>query len=81
MNRHEKAKAWRRENGLSQRELGQLVGCSLQTVFNMEKGHLPNGRPIDEQAWTRYRMACAGLAAGQQAWDWEPVAFVPVQAS
>lgn len=81
MEQHEKARAWRQTMNLSRPALGKLIGYSVRSILNMEQGQTSLQQPVDVQAWTRYRMACAGLAAGQQAFDWEPVTFVPVQAS
>ena len=81
MTPNEKARAWRDARGLSRPHLSSLIGYSVRSILNMELGITSQGQPVDAQAWTRYRMACAGLAAGQQAFDWEPVRFVPLQAS
>lgn len=78
MTPHEKARAWREALGLSQTRLGELIGYSRGSIVSMERGKDGIGRPIDAAAWQRYRMACAGLAAGQQAFDWQPVVSVTV---
>lgn len=81
MEQHEKARAWRETMELSRPHLSYLIGYSVRSIINMELGITSKGEPVDENAWNRYRMACAGLAAGQQAFDWQPVTFVPLQAS
>jgi hypothetical protein len=65
---------------LTRPALASLTGYSVRAILNMERGSTSQGKPTHPACWTRYRMACAGLAAGQQAFDWQPVAFVPLQA-
>lgn len=80
MTPHEKARAWRKAMKLTRPALARLIGYSVRAILNMERGSTSQGQPTDAAAWTRYRMACAGVASGQEGFDWQPVAFVPVQA-
>lgn len=72
MTDHEKAKAWRKKHGLTVEQLSERAGYSRESIYLFEKGFTYVGRTrgntikkrdIDEQAWRRYRMACAGVHA------------------
>lgn len=77
-NEHEQARAWRERLGLTQTELGNLVGYSLESVYWFEQGRTPPSktrkrRVIDPRVWHRYKMACAGAAQALKSrrnWAW-----------
>jgi hypothetical protein len=57
-----KAKHWRKAvMKLSRAELGRRTGYSVQAISVFELGYRPDGLPIKERAWVRYRAVCAGL--------------------
>ena len=72
MNQFERAKRWREKAGLTVEQLAEKTGYSKESIYLFEKGFTYNGRtahdrikrkPLDENVWHRYRMACAGVAA------------------
>ena len=61
---HDKARAWREAMGLSRAELSRLIGYGQSSIADLESGkYRATGRPIDPEAWLRYRLACAALTA------------------
>ena len=75
---HERARWWR-ENivKLSRRELAERIGVSESTITNFELGHVrETGKPIDENAMLRYRLACAAITLGVE-FDWLTCALEP----
>jgi DNA-binding XRE family transcriptional regulator len=78
MNDHHRAKAWRKAHKICRPKLAQLIGYSVSSIVGMETGINPKGQPIDPQSFTRYRMACAALAAGLQGFQWERVVYLPL---
>jgi DNA-binding XRE family transcriptional regulator len=74
MSEHVKAKRWRESLGLSHEQLGERIGYSREAIYWFERGMTPprnyvnklkKGRAIDPFVWRRYKMACAGYAAGR----------------
>ena len=74
MNDHLKAKRWREKTGRSVAELARLTGYSPESIYLFEKGFTYDARgknarnkirtrKLNEKAWHRYRMACAGVSA------------------
>ena len=60
---HERA-LWWRENvvGLSRSELAKRIGYSETAIMNIELGvQQDTGRPVEERAMLRYRLACAAI--------------------
>lgn len=62
-----RARAWRQSLRLTQAQLAAALDVSIVTIQNMERGHLPGGRPVSPRAWSRYRLMCAGWVATQAA--------------
>ena len=68
---HERA-LWWRENvvGLSRSALAERTGYSEAVIMNMELGvQQDTGRPVDERAMLRYRLACAAITLDVH-FDW-----------
>ena len=51
----EKAKAWRKAQGLTLAHLAYLSGYSVSAIVWFERGVTPKGSPTDPYAWTRYK--------------------------
>lgn len=64
MTEHEKARAWRKAQGLSLRELAELTGFAIRSIGTFENGVQANGKPVDEEAMRRFRLACAAVHHG-----------------
>ena len=67
---HARARAWREAKGWSRTELSARLTLSVSTIQDMEAGHHANGRAVDPANFNRYRLACAALEHGHQAWNW-----------
>ena len=80
MTEYQRAIAWRESLGLSQQQLGELLGYARATVYWMERGRtaptkLVSSKRIPDNVWKRYKRACAGLdaeAKTRQVFGWEP---------
>ncbi len=60
-----KARWWREARGLTRNDLAQLTGFSESSIRNFEAGYQNTpDRPITDEAWQRYRQACASVAVG-----------------
>ena len=60
--RSRRARAWREGLGLTRPELAALIGYSLDSVQAFEGGvNRKTGKPIDDDAWEKYKLACAFL--------------------
>jgi transcriptional regulator with XRE-family HTH domain len=70
---HVRAKAWRLSHGLTQKELGRMIGYSASGIHNLEAGrHRYTGVPTKPKDMLRYKMACAAVASGLT-FDWDRV--------
>ncbi len=59
----QKAKTWREKRGWSVKQLSEKTGFSIEAVYRFERGTVAydgKQKRIDEAAWKRFRMACAG---------------------
>lgn len=74
MNDHLKAKRWREKTKLSVAALAERTGYSPESIYLFEKGFTYDARgktkrgdirknALNERAFHRYRMACAGVSA------------------
>lgn len=82
MTEHLKAKKWRERHGLTVPDLAKVTGYSIESIYLFEKGFRYDERgatragelrvvKINNNAWQRYRMACAGVAAlGKRKFGW-----------
>lgn len=65
--RHEKALAWRKAAGLSRAKLAEITGYSASSIQNFEEGGYRGKAGTDKlipgDAWARYALACAAVAA------------------
>jgi transcriptional regulator with XRE-family HTH domain len=61
MNEIEQARAWRRQMGLTMKELGELTGYSPEAIFLYERGQNSQGKPHAPYAWRRYKLACLAV--------------------
>jgi hypothetical protein len=63
---HERAKWWRiHQAKLTQAELAGRIGLSVKQVANLEAG-----RETNASAWRRYRLLCAAVDRGAEAFAW-----------
>jgi transcriptional regulator with XRE-family HTH domain len=70
---HQRAREWRERMGLTLRELGELTGYGLKTVWWMEQGRSSRGEPTKPWVMQRYRLACAAVErklVAQEEFDW-----------
>lgn len=58
------AKAWRTRLKLSKPALSEKTGFSKSSIDAFEAGSRRDGKPIDENAFRRYRLCCAAIDAG-----------------
>lgn len=64
-----KARAWREAHNLTPRQLSDLVGWSVASIWFFENGTTPSAKSQDHDrslkwwVWMRYKRACAGLDA------------------
>lgn len=78
MTEHKKARAWRQSLNLTQKELGEQLGYSVEAINWFEKGLTPprlglSDRKIKPWIWRRYKLACSGLAIERKRkkeWRW-----------
>jgi transcriptional regulator with XRE-family HTH domain len=76
MTEYEQARLWRQRLGLTQRQLADLTGYSVESISHYENGTTPsrswsdskrkvkaNSRPIDAFVWFRYKRCCAAVDA------------------
>ena len=64
-----RAQFWRKNVAKMTRiELGKALGYSAQAIQLFERGYDYKGRPLGRRAWTRYRLACAGLGVKNFTW-------------
>ena len=75
------ARAWRESWGITQEELGEMMGYSREAVCWMESGKRPNAARyggdarIAPWAWLRYKTSCAAVDAmlrSGKGFAWEP---------
>jgi transcriptional regulator with XRE-family HTH domain len=67
---HELARQWRERMGWSRAELAKLIGYSLSAIADYESGRSrSSGKPIGDNEWLRYRLACAAITAHIE-FDW-----------
>ena len=73
-NTGDRARAWRKSRGLSQRDLAELTGYTSASVADYERGISRNsGGALSPAMWRRYRLVCAAVDAGlQDRFDWQP---------
>lgn len=74
---HPEAKAarhWRKERmRLTLAQLSALSGYSVSAIHDFERGtYRGSNDPIPDEAFKRYRLACAAVAAGAR-FDWKSV--------
>lgn len=68
---HERAKQWRQAIGLTIGQLAERTGFDPGSIADIEAGRQrKNGAPISPTVMRRYRMACAAVDAGAEAFDW-----------
>lgn len=67
-----KARWWREHVvRLNRDELSDLTGFSVMSIRQFEAGvNNATGEPPGEDAWKRYRTACASISAGVVTFDW-----------
>ena len=77
MTESQKAKAWRESLGLTQAELAGLTNYSKESIFLLERGQNSLGKPHNEHAWRRYKLACLAVStmilcriATVDQWNW-----------
>lgn len=63
MKQHEKARRWRKERGLSVKQLAELSGWTPEAIYLFERGITHKGEPVNEWVWLRWKMVCAGIDA------------------
>ena len=73
-----RAKAWRRAQRMSRRELAERTGYGLSTVNAIERGAWASGKAVDESTMRTYRLACAAVALGV-AFDWQTLELHPLR--
>jgi transcriptional regulator with XRE-family HTH domain len=59
----QKAKAWREKHDWSVKDLSNRTGFSIEAIYRFERGTVVRegkNRKIAEEAWQRFRTACAG---------------------
>lgn len=71
MTEHDRARAWRIRNRYTKRLLSERTGFSISSIDAFETGKTRGGDPIDPRAFRRYRLCCAALNGGVDAFDWE----------
>lgn len=68
---HERARQWRKAIGLTIAQLSERSGFSVSAIHDFEAGQRrATGNPLDAASWRRYRLACAAIDAGAEAFDW-----------
>lgn len=61
---HELARAWRESQQLTRQALAEQIGYSISVIQDFELGRIRGtGKPIGENEWKRYRLACAAVDA------------------
>lgn len=63
MKRSKKAQLWRKARGFSVKQLSELTGYSIESVYIFERGANPDGSDISDFVWQRYKTCCAGIDA------------------
>lgn len=73
---HEQARAWRKARGLNVKQLADLTGYSIESIYCFERGVASSAGtgPVKPWVWQRYKRACSGLDAELRSglkFEWE----------
>jgi transcriptional regulator with XRE-family HTH domain len=72
MTEAEKARTWRKAQGLTIKQLSELTGFAMRSITAYEGGKQSSGDPIPDDAMRRYRLACAAVHHGHhKRFDWD----------
>lgn len=71
MTEAERARAWRKAQGFTLKQLAEITGFNMRSIQAYEAGIQASGEPVQEEAMLRYRLACAAVHHGHHKYfDW-----------